>query len=117
MVSRPPPGPPGAPRRSPKRLPGEDALSAIMGSDVDETVNKEEQTGRTSDSRKRLAEARILTALEKSKEPIPLVDLAHKVELGFVPLSELLINLQQQGICVVRGSPSHEVVFLAPDYK
>jgi hypothetical protein len=117
MVSRPPPGPPGAPRRSPKLLPGEDALSAVMGSDVDESVNKEERTGRTSDTRKRLAEARILTALEESKAPIPLVDLARTVELGFVLLSELLIDLEQQGICVVQGSPSHEVVFLAPDYK
>jgi hypothetical protein len=89
-----------APPRPPKPKPGEDALSAVLGA-----------TGPQMQG----TELRIIKVLEQSEKPMALDELARKVTLGFLALSELLIDLCRKGIIVLSGPPGSELVTLARD--
>jgi DprA/Smf-like nucleotide binding protein involved in DNA uptake len=77
-----------------------------------EKAEKEEfKTASPGDSW-RQHQARILDALKAAQEPLAIDDLAREVGLGFLQLSELVLDLVRRNEIVVLGPPGKEVLTL-----
>jgi hypothetical protein len=107
MVHRPPLGPPGAPPRSSSRSRGDDPLSTVLSYD------EEESSSTVSADSWREHQAEILDVLRTSRKPLTVDALSRKVGLGFLPLSELLLDLARHNEVTLRGSPGKEMVALS----
>jgi hypothetical protein len=107
VVERPM-GPPGAPPRSSSRSRGDDPLSVVLSDSEEESPN----TASTESWRQ--LQAQILAVLRNSKKPLTIDTLARKVGVGFLPLSEQVLDLARRNEVILRGSPGKEVVSLSP---
>jgi hypothetical protein len=103
-----PMGPPGAPPRSSSRSRGDDPLSLVLGDSEEESPNA------ASTESGRQLQAQILDVLRKSKKPLTIDALARKVGVGFLPLSEQVLELTRRNKVIIDGSPGKEVVSLSP---
>jgi hypothetical protein len=104
MANRPT-GSPAAPPRRPAREAGEpDALSVVLGASTNHSAAPADSPTRVR--------ARILDVLNESGRPLPLSVVARNVPYDFFSLSTGLVDLRQQGIINLEGSPGSEVVSL-----
>jgi hypothetical protein len=101
--------PPGAPPRSSSRSRGDDPLSVVLSDSEDE----EESPNATSTESWRQLQAQILTVLRNSKKPITIDTLARKVGVGFLPLSEQVLDLARRNEVILHGSPGKELISLS----
>jgi hypothetical protein len=104
MADRPM-GSPSAPPRRPRNTEADelDALSVVLGAER-ENLFPAKASNRT--------EATIINALQRSGGPLTPVEIARHGQLGFIPLSQGLLDLRQRGVITLGGSPGNEVVSL-----
>jgi hypothetical protein len=109
MAARPV-NPPSAPPRLASRYRGDDALSVVRSFGEEESPS----TAAATESRQPL-EDQILVALKESERPRTIDDLAGELKLGFLTLSDLLLDLARRNEIQLQGSPGNEVVSLSPE--
>lgn len=110
MASRPV-TPPSAPPRPTSKYREDDALSAVLS-----TGEGESPSAAATESWRQL-EAKCLAVLRNSDEPLTIDDLARELELGFLTLSELLLDMTRRNEIQLQGSPGNEVVSLNPELR
>jgi hypothetical protein len=90
-------------------MPGEDALSAVLAATADKGTEKTRQDDPAAASHAQ----RILQALKETEGPMSLEVLAGEARLGFLALSQILIEMHRRGVIRLSGSPGHEMISLS----
>lgn len=104
-------GLPGAPALSTSTHRGDDALSMVLSPGE---IGSPRMMPPVRNTWRRL-EAQILGILGESYDPLTIDDLARHVDLSFLNLSELLLDLIRRNEVILCGPPGKETVCLSAE--